>query len=152
IALYKIVNTPEEILNVIPSVKINFDILPDNQDNYYCLQSSPTSEVGKLLNKAQIDGFTEHFAIFPEHIGGNYTLEGLRYLIKGYFRFGSSGAPYLVYHSELNEFKVNAIQSEACPIQLSINNQRDGNFQYVNAIATPLQNIQEKLEAYWNQG
>jgi hypothetical protein len=73
-------------------------------------------------------------------------LEGLRYLIKGYFRFGSSGAPYLVYNSELNEFEANAIQSEACPIQLSISNKRDGNFQYVNAIATPLSNIKDHLE------
>ena len=151
IALYKIVNTPKEIIEAIPSVKVNFDILPDNQDHFYGLQSSPTSEVGKLLNKAQIEGFTEHFSIFPERIGGNYVLEGLRYLIKGYFRFGSSGAPYLVYNSEQNKFEANAIQSEACPIQLSISNKRDGNFQYVNAIATPLRNIQEKLEAYLNQ-
>ncbi len=151
IALYRIINTPREIVAAIPAVKMNFNILPDNQEGYYCLQSSPTSEVGKLLNKAQIDGFTEHFSIFPERIGGNYVLEGLRYLIKGYFRFGSSGAPYLVYNKEQYEFEVNAIQSEACPIQLSIDNKRDGNFQYVNAIATPLQNIQEKLEVYLNQ-
>lgn len=146
IALYKIVNTPQEIIDAMPGVKIKFDILPDDQEDYYCLQSSPTSEVGKLLNKAQIDGFTEHFSIFSERIGGNYVLEGLRYLIKGYFRFGSSGAPYLVYNSEQNEFEVNAIQSEACPIQLSISNKREGNFQYVNAIATPLSNIKVQLE------
>ena len=146
IALYKMVNTPQEIIDAMPAVKVNFDILPDSQDHFYGLQSSPTSEVGKLLNKAQIDGFTEHFSIFSERIGGNYVLEGLRYLIKGYFRFGSSGAPYLVYNSEQNEFEVNAIQSEACPIQLSISNKRDGNFQYVNAIATPLSNIKVQLE------
>jgi hypothetical protein len=112
------------------------------------LQSSPTSEIGKLLNKAQIEGFTEHFSIFQERIGGNYILEGLRYLIKGYFRFGSSGAPYVVYDEQTNTFKVNAVQSEACPIQLSINNVRDGNFQYVNAIASPLQAIKERLEKH----
>jgi len=146
IALYKIINTPKEIIDAMPSLEIDYSILNDHQENYYCLQSSPTSEIGKLLNKAQIDGFTEHFAIFQERIGGNYNLEGLRYLIKGYFRFGSSGAPYVVYDAKSNSFKVNAVQSEACPIQLSINNQRDGNFQYVNAIATPLQVIQERLE------
>lgn len=151
IALYRIVNTPKEIIEAIPSVTIDYSILSDEQEHYYCLQSSPTSEVGKLLNKAQIEGFTEHFGIFPERIGGNYILEGLRYLIKGYFRFGSSGAPYLVYDAKQNEFKVNAIQSEACPIQLSIDNKRDGNFQYVNAIATPLNNIRERLEFYLNQ-
>ena len=148
IALYKIVNTPQAVIDAMPSLEVDYTILNDNQENYYCLQSSPTSEIGKLLNKAQIEGFTEHFAIFQERIGGNYNLEGLRYLIKGYFRFGSSGAPYVVYDSKANKFKVNAIQSEACPIQLSINNQRDGNFQYINAIASPLQIIQERLQHY----
>ena len=148
IALYKIVNTPKDVIDAIPFLEVDYSILEDNQENYYCLQSSPTSEIGKLLNKAQIEGFTEHFTIFPERIGGNYNLEGLRYLIKGYFRFGSSGAPYVVYDSKTNTFKVNAVQSEACPIQLSINNQRDGNFQYINAIASPLQIIQEQLQQY----
>ncbi len=148
IALYKVVNTPQVVIDAMPSLEIDYNILNDNLENYYCLQSSPTSEIGKLINKAQIEGFTEHFAIYHDRIGGNYNLEGLRYLIKGYFRFGSSGAPYVVYDSNTNTFKVNAIQSEACPIQLSINNHRDGNFQYINAIASPLQVIQKKLEKY----
>lgn len=148
IALYKIVNTPQAVIDAIPSLEVDYTILEDNQENYYCLQSSPVSEIGKLLNKARIEGFTEHFAIYHDLIGGNYNLEGFRYLIKGYFRFGSSGAPYVVYDSKSNSFKVNAIQSEACPIQLSISNQRDGNFQYVNAIASPLQIIKDRLEAH----
>ena len=148
IALYKIINTPQAIIDAMPSLEVDYTLLDDNQEHYYCLQSSPTSEIGKLLNKAQIEGFTEHFAIFQERIGGNYNLEGLRYLIKGYFRFGSSGAPYVLYDSKTNSFKVNAVQSEACPIQLSINNQRDGNFQYINAIASPIQIIQERLEKH----
>ncbi|MCF6129548.1 hypothetical protein L1S35_07675 [Flavobacterium sp. AS60] len=148
IALYKIVNTPQEIIDAMPSLDVDYSILDDNQENYYCLQSSPMSEIGKLLNKAKIEGFTEHFAIYQDRVGGNYNLEGLRYLIKGYFRFGSSGAPYVLYDSKTNTFKVNAIQSEACPIQLSINNQRDGNFQYINAIASPLQIIQERLKKH----
>jgi hypothetical protein len=148
IALYKIINTPKEVIDAMPYLEVDYTLLDDNQENYYCLQSSPTSEIGKLLNKAQIEGFTEHFSIFQERIGGNYILEGLRYLIKGYFRFGSSGAPYVVYDEQTNTFKVNAVQSEACPIQLSINNVRDGNFQYVNAIASPLQAIKERLEKH----
>lgn len=148
IALYKIINTPQAVIDAMPKLEVDYSLLNDDQQHYYCLQSSPTSEIGKLLNKAQIDGFTEHFSIFQERIGGNYNLEGLRYLIKGYFRFGSSGAPYVVYDEKTNNFKVNAIQSEACPIQLSIGNQRDGNFQYVNAIASPLQIIQERLEKH----
>lgn len=151
IALYKIINTSQAVIDAMPSLEVDYSLLDDNQENYYCLQSSPTSEIGKLLNKAQIEGFTEHFALFQERIGGNYNLEGLRYLIKGYFRFGSSGAPYVLYDANTDCFKVNAIQSEACPIQLSINNQRDGNFQYVNAIASPLQIIQERLEKHLKQ-
>ena len=73
-------------------------------------------------------------------------MDGLRYLIRGYFRFGSSGAPYVYYSEAEGQFKVNAIQSEASPIQLSINNNREGNYQYVNAIASPLKNIQGELE------
>ena len=45
-------------------------------------------------------------------------------------------------------FKANAIQSEACPIQLSINNNRDGNFQYINALASPFGIIKDRLEKY----
>jgi len=148
IALYQIINTPTEIIQALPSIAVDFSIRNDNQENYYCLQSSPTSEIGKLLNKAQIEGFTDHFSFFQDNIGGNYTFEGLRYLIKGYFRFGSSGAPYVFYDAKSKSFKVNAIQSEACPIQLSIENKREGNFQYINALASPLQIIQDKLENY----
>ncbi len=146
IALYRIINTNQDIINRIPSIVVDFSLLRDNQENYYCLQSSPTGPVGKLLNKAQIEGFTEHFGVFPDNIGGNYTFEGTRYLIKGYFRFGSSGAPYVFFDTENNQFKVNAIQSEACPIQLSIDNKQEGNYQYINAIASPLYIVQNRLE------
>ena len=73
----------------------------------------------------------------------------MRYLIKGYFRFGSSGAPY-IRRNEQGRFVVNAIQSEASPIQLSIGNAREGNFQYVNAIASPLSGIEEQLRNHLN--
>ncbi|RRJ89731.1 hypothetical protein [Flavobacterium macacae] len=148
IALYKIVNTHQDIISRLPSIEVDFSLLDDNQPNFYCLQSSPNSEVGKLINKAQIEGYLEHFGLFPDRIGGNYTFEGTRYLIKGYFRFGSSGAPYVFFDIENNKFKVNAIQSEACPVQLSIDNKRDGNFQYVNAIASPLNIIETRLQPH----
>jgi hypothetical protein len=148
IALYKIINTNQDIIDSLPSVEVDYTVFDDDISNFYCLQSSPSSEVGKLLNKAQIEGFIDHFGIFQDRIGGNYTFEGIRYLIKGYFRFGSSGAPYVFYDSESDKFKVNAIQSEACPIQLSIDNKRDGNFQYVNAIASPLNLIETRLQAH----
>jgi hypothetical protein len=146
IALYKIINTHQDIINSLPSVVPDFSILPDNESNYYCLQSSPGGSLGRLLNKAQIEGYSDHFGTFTDPIGGNYTFEGLRYLIKGYFRFGSSGAPYIYFDSETDEFKVNAVQSEACPIQLSINDSKEGNFQYVNAIASPLNIIATQLQ------
>ncbi len=150
IALYKIVNTHQDIINRIPSIEPDFSILPDQESNYYCLQSSPNDFLGRLLNKAQIEGYSDHYATFPDPIGGNYNFEGLRYLIKGYFRFGSSGAPYVYFDQETERFKVNAIQSEACPVQLSINNNRDGNFQYVNALASPLNNVEARLKAHLN--
>jgi hypothetical protein len=147
-ALYRIINTHQDIIDRIPMLEVDYSILSDDQANFYCLQSSPNSEAGKLLNKAHIEGFLEHFGVFPDRIGGNYTFEGTRYLIKGYFRFGSSGAPYVFYDNEKERFKVNAIQSEACPIQLSINNSKEGNFQYINAIASPLRIIQDRLKIH----
>ncbi len=148
IALYKIINCDKEIINSIPALEMDFSVLPDNAENFYCLQSSPSSEIGRMLNQGKIEGYLEHFNVFVDRLGGNYTFEGLRYLLAGYFRFGSSGAPYIFYDAEKNMFKVNAIQSEACPIQLSIENKRDGNFQYVKALASPLHIIKDKLEKH----
>ncbi len=145
ISIYKIVNTDKEIINIIPSLDIDYNIYDKTNKNYFCLQSAPVDNLGRLLNEASIEGLLDHWNSFADKIGGNYIMDGLRYLIKGYFRFGSSGAPYLIYDYELNKFKVNAIQSEACPIQLSINNNRNGNFQYINAIATPLKSVKNKL-------
>ncbi len=148
IALYKIVNTTPEIVEQLPSIPIDFSVLQDDETNYYCLQSSPGGFLGRLLNKAKIEGFLDHHGTFGDRIGGNFTFEGLRYLIKGYFRFGSSGAPYVFYDKENGLFKVNAVQSEASPIQLSINNNREGNYQYVNAIASPLNIIADQLQKH----
>jgi len=150
IALYRIVNDDKALINQLPSVEIDYSILDDDQQNFYCLQSAPNGFLGRLLNKAQIEGFLDHHGIFGDRIGGNFSFEGLRYLIKGYFRFGSSGAPYVYFDNETGKFKANAVQSEACPIQLTINNNRDGNFQYINALASPLQIIKERLEKHIN--
>ena len=148
IALYKIVETNQEVINRLPSLTPDFNILDNNVSNLYCIQSSPGSFLGRLLNNATIEGHSDNWSSFNDRIGGNYVMDGLRYLIRGYFRFGSSGAPYVYYNADEGQFKVNAIQSEASPIQLSINNSRDGNFQYVNAIASPLKNIKEEIEKY----
>lgn len=148
IALYRIVGASQELISKIPSVDINFDFLDESIDKLYCLQSSPASVAGRLLNTATIEGMLDHFNVFPDDVGGNYLFEGYRYLIKGYFRFGSSGAPYLFYDQQQEKYVANAIQSEASGIQLSIKNDRDGNFQYVNAIASPLHIIKDELEKY----
>lgn len=148
IALYKIINTQESVIKKLPSVEVDFSILKDSQVEFYCVQSSPTGFLGRLLNKASIEGYLDHHYVTSDNMGGSHIVEGLRYLIKGYFRFGSSGAPYVFYSSKKKTFKVNAIQSEACPIQLSINGSQNGNFQYINAIATPLNTIQKELEVY----
>jgi hypothetical protein len=145
IAIYKLVDVPEAIIHNLPKVDVDFSISDDNNHDFYCLQSSPAGFLGRLLNKAQIEGYLDQYQVFNDRIGGNYVLEGTRYLIKGYFRFGSSGAPYLLYDKKLGVFRVNAIQSEASPIQLSINNNREGNYQYVNAIASPLMLVKESL-------
>ena len=68
-----------------------------------------------MINEARIEGILDHHAIQSDIIGGNYIRKGLRYLIKGYIRFGYSGAPYFKYNEENKSFQVNAIQSEACP-------------------------------------
>jgi hypothetical protein len=145
VALYRVINTPQFIIDRLPSLEVDERICDDDQQNYYCLQSAPGGALGRLLNHATIEGFLDHHGIFPDRIGGNYIFEGPRYLIKGYFRFGSSGAPYVVYDEASSQFRVNSIQSEASPIQLSIKNDREGNFQYINAIAVPLSNVMERI-------
>ncbi len=150
ISLYRIVNTSQEIIQKLPRIDINYNILDDNEKNLYCIQSSSNSLLGRMTNKAVIEGFADNWSLFKDRVGGDYVMDGNRYLIKGYFRFGSSGAPYVVYDEKENQFKANAIQSEASPIQLSINKNREGNYQYVNAIASPLNNIKGELESILN--
>ena len=147
IALYKIINAPQDIISRIPEIDINCDFLEEDPGNFYCLQSSPNSPAGRLLNDAHIEGILDHFSTFPDEIGGNYIFDGFRYLVRGYFRFGSSGAPYIIYEPIHGKYSANGIQSEASGIQLSIKNDREGNFQYVNAIVSPLYLIKDRLIA-----
>lgn len=148
IAIYKLVGVPQEIIAKIPEVEPCYDFFEEDPGSLHCLQSSPNSEIGRLLNDAKIEGVLDHFNIMPDEVGGNVICSGYRYLVKGYFRFGSSGSPYLYYDAINGVYKVNAIQSEASGIQLSIKNERDGNFQYVNAIASPLYLVKDVLSKY----
>ncbi|MCH2021977.1 MAG: hypothetical protein MK207_05800 [Saprospiraceae bacterium] len=146
IALYKIVNTNQNIIDKIPSIPISYD-LSSMDSSLYCLQGSPSgTNLGRMINKSRIEGILDQHSVLNDRIGGPVFFEGIRYLLKGYFRFGSSGAPYLKWNSDNKSFSVNAIQSEASPIQLSINGNRNGNYQYINAIASPLFLIKDKLE------
>lgn len=145
IALYRIINANQSIIEKMPFADISYEIIEPGK-SLYCVQSSPSgTNLGRMVNESKIEGILDHHAMQPDRIGGKYVMDGLRYLLKGYFRFGSSGAPYFVYDTENDFFKVNAIQSEASPIQLSINNNRQGNFQYINAIASPLKIIEDKV-------
>ncbi len=149
IALYRIVNTPQAIIDTLPHIEMDFEIYDVAHGDYFCLQTAPSDlNPGRMINEANIEGFVDQYTRFKDSFDGNYSLEGLRYLIKGYFRFGSSGAPYLKFDPYSQTFKVNAVQSEACPIQLVIKGSKGGNFQFINAIATPLANVAERLKQY----
>lgn len=148
ICVYKIKNADSELISKIPAFELDFT-LHNNLSNvdFFCLQSSPSSELGRMLNSAKIDGIAEHWTNFSDLVHTNYILEGKRYITRNYFRFGSSGAPYVIYDREKETVFANAVQSEACPIQMTINNNRDGNAQYTHAIATPLSEIENELKA-----
>ncbi len=146
IALYRVKPELLSVAELMPKVEPDFNVIEGSDTEFYCLQSSPGGFLGRLLNRAQLEGYLDQHQVSYDRLGGNYILEGFRYLIRGYFRFGSSGAPYLVYDAKEGRFKANAIQSEASPVQLSINNSREGNFQYVNAIASPLRLIESRLK------
>jgi len=147
IALYRVKPAFRNFIEKLPVLVIDFSMMEEGAGKLYCLQSSPGGFLGRLLNTASLEGYLDQHQVFHDRIGGNYILEGFRYLIRGYFRFGSSGAPYLIFDPETGTFKANAVQSEASPVQLSINHSRDGNFQYVNAIASPLLLIEKEIKS-----
>lgn len=148
ICVYKLVDAEEDIIEKIPSLPIDFNLYDNlSEIKIFCLQSSPSSELGRMLNTANIDGIADHWSNFSDFIHTNYLIEGKRYITKNYFRFGSSGAPYVIYNKENDKLYFNAVQSEAAPIQMTILNTREGNLQYTHAIATPLSNVRGYLQA-----
>lgn len=140
IVLYKLKDTEKEIISKIPFLNIDFKSLDFNSNvSLLCLQASPSSEFGRTLNSSYIEGIVDNFSFDSKNV-----FKGNRYLLKTYFRFGSSGAPYVFYDETRNGFYINAIQSEACPIQMDIGGQRNG-MQYTHALATPIANVKNKL-------
>jgi hypothetical protein len=153
IALYKMVNTPQEIIDTIPRFDLDSEIYDVSNGDFFCLQAAPSDlNPGRMINEAIIEGLIDQYTPFKDRFDGNYSLQGLRYLIKGYFRFGSSGAPYIKFDRDSRTFRVNAIQSEACPIQLEIKSSKAGNYQFINAIATPLANVIDRLSGHLHRG
>ncbi len=151
ISLYRIINTHQSIIDLIPKFDIDSEIYDVSNQDYFCLQSAPADmNPGRMISEVNIEGLMDQYSNFADRIGGNYNIQGLRYLIKGYFRFGSSGAPYIKFDNDSSTFKVNAVQSEACPIQLTIKNDRNGNFQYINAIAAPIGNVIDRINGHIN--
>jgi len=145
IAIYRAINTDSQVIQAIPVIDIDFNTYDGTEDyKFYCLQSSPSSEMGRLLNTATIEGISQHWGL-QNNVKPPTIMEGLRYIMKGYFRFGSSGAPYVVLKDPDGDLKINAVQSEACPQQLLINNSQNGNAQYINGIATPVGNLHKQI-------
>ena len=151
IAVYKIVNTHRDIIDKLPSIAIDFELHDTGTQDFYCLQTAPYDNLGRIINEARIEGILDNFSQENDSLGNTYTMDGIRYLIKGYFRFGSSGSPYLIYDHKEKQFKANAVQSQASYIQLSIDGKREGNLQYVNGIASPLSLVEAKLKSRINE-
>jgi hypothetical protein len=152
IAIYRTINVPPAVVRLLPSISLDYSSYDDDCTGLHCLQNSPSgTNLGRLLNRAQIEGILDQHSIQGDPVSGNYIFEGLRYLIRGYFRFGSSGAPYVKFDGTSNQFAAIALQSEACPIQLTINNNQEGNNQWINAIATPLFLIADEIREFLRQ-
>ena len=146
IAVYRIVNASPAVIQLLPSVALDYHLYDDDCTDVYCLQNSPSgSNLGRLLSRAYIEGILDQHSPQSDAVTGQYIFEGLRYLIRGYFRFGSSGAPYIKVGTNSNEFAVIAVQSQACPIQLTIGNSQEGNHQWINAIATPVSTVRDDI-------
>lgn len=148
VAIYKIVNTNPKITKKLPQIDIDFELYDTSTPNFFCLQTAPYDNLGRLINQASIEGILDNFCKDHDIIGNQYTMDGLRYLIKGFFRFGSSGSPYLSLDPKTKKFKANAIQSQASFIQMPTHNNTIGNRQYLNGIATPFSIIQETLQKH----
>jgi hypothetical protein len=93
IAIYRTINVPPAVVRLLPSISLDYSSYDDDCTGLHCLQNSPSgTNLGRLLNRAQIEGILDQHSIQGDPVSGNYIFEGLRYLIRGYFRFGSSGA------------------------------------------------------------
>jgi len=146
VAIYRIVNTNPAIINMLPSIEVDFELHDTGTNDFFCLQTAPYDNLGRIINEARIEGVLDNFSKQTDVIGNSYIMDGTRYLVKGFFRFGSSGSPYLIYDQANEVFKANAIQSQASFIQMAIKNSMDGNRQFINGIASPISIVEEKVK------
>ncbi len=150
LAIYRIVNAPPVQLICFKSQTLITSIVMIPRKIIIAFRARQQVRLEGCSVSPKLKVLLDQFSLFMDPIAGQYLSEGSRYLIKGYFCFGSSGAPYLKWDSESDEFKVNSVQSEACGLQLNIDGKRDNNFQYVNAIASPIALIEDELNQLIN--
>ena len=62
IAIYKIVNTHQDIIDQLPSIEIDFNLYDTGTINYYCLQTAPYDNLGRIVNEAGIEGLLDNFS------------------------------------------------------------------------------------------
>ena len=82
------------------SIEIDFELHDTSINNYFCLQTAPYDNLGRIINEAKIEGLLDNYSLNTNIIGNSYLMDGIRYLIKGFFRFGSSGAPYVIFDQQ----------------------------------------------------
>jgi hypothetical protein len=143
LSIYRLVAPDARVLAALPAAVATFDEIAIG-DTLYPLQNSPTSDFGRLVNRSVVEGLLDEHSPVRQH---SIVRQGSRYLIKGFFRFGSSGAPYFRWNADEARFEVVAIQSAAAPIQLTVGGSMQDNFQWVSGIATPLAPIKSELDA-----
>ncbi|MEJ7644230.1 MAG: hypothetical protein WKF87_06525 [Chryseolinea sp.] len=77
IALYRIVETPQEVIAILPRIELNNVVVDDTAVNVICLQSSALNDSGRLLNAAKIEGHVDTAGAFADGSNATYVLTGL---------------------------------------------------------------------------
>jgi hypothetical protein len=113
VAVFRAVGLPDQALARIPSVPIGYLASDKQPDKLLCLQNAPFGSAGRLINKVSVLGVIDHYEVFHDDVGGNYSLDGYRYLVEGYLSKGTSGAPYLLQDGTTGKYRVIALQSES---------------------------------------
>ena len=113
IALFKAVGISEQAAARIPSIPVGYLASDKQPEKLLCLQNAPFGSTGRLINKVSVLGVIDHYEVFHDDVGGNFTLDGYRYLVEGYLSKGTAGAPYLLQDGTTGKYRVIAIQSES---------------------------------------